>query len=82
MIYIALVNMCKCNVATHALLNSNKNSHLILIQEPWYDRIGTAQKDNTWQGIDVLGGAACPKWELIYPGFTEDQHLKVMAYAR
>jgi hypothetical protein len=31
---IASVNMRKCNAATHALLNSTNNTHLLLIQEP------------------------------------------------
>ena len=73
--------MRKRNAVTHALLNSNNNAHLILIQEPWFDRIGTARKDNARQGVDVLGGVASLKWELIYPGFTEGQRPKVMAYA-
>ena len=82
MICIASVNMRKRNAVTHALLNSNNNAHLILIQEPWFDKIGTARKDGTREGVDVLGGAACKKWELIYPGHTEGQTPKVMAYAR
>jgi Endonuclease-reverse transcriptase len=81
-IHIASVNMRKRNAVTHALLNSNNNAHLMLIQEPWFDKIGTARKDNARQGIDVLGGVAAPKWELIYPGHTEKQVPKVMAYVR
>ena len=80
--YIALVNMRKRNAVTHTLLNSNNNAHIILIQEPWFDKIGTARKDNARQGVDVLGGVACPKWELIYPGHTEGKPPKVMAYVR
>ena len=81
-ISIASVNMRKRNAVTHALLNSEKDTHLLLIQEPWYDKIGTARSDNARQGIDVQGGAASPEWELIYPGLTEGQRPKVMAYAR
>lgn len=82
MIYLASVNMRKRNAVTHALLNSNDNAHLILIQEPWFNKIGTARKDSARQGEDVLGGVASPKWELIYPGLAEGHHAKVMAYAR
>ena len=78
--YIALVNMRKHNAVTHTLLNSNNNAHIILIQEPWFNKIGTARKDNARQGVDVLGGVACPKWELIYLGHTEGKPPKVMAY--
>lgn len=78
---IALVNMRKRNAVTHAMLNSDKNTHLLLIQEPWFEKIGTARQDNARQGVDVLGGVASPAWELLYPGFTEKQWPKVMAYA-
>jgi Endonuclease-reverse transcriptase len=78
---IASVNMRKRNAVTHALLNSS-NSHLILIQEPWFDTIGTARKDSARQGVDILGGVASPAWEIIYPHTTEGQRPRVMAYAR
>jgi hypothetical protein len=81
-IRIASVNMRKRNAVTHALLNSNDNAHIILIQEPWFNKIGTARQDNARQGVDVLGGVASPKWELIYPGHTKEQQPKVMAYVR
>ena len=79
---IASVNMRKRNAVTHALLNSDKDTNLILIQEPWYNKIGTARQDNAKQGVDIQGGVASPKWELIYPGLTDGQRPKVMAYAR
>jgi hypothetical protein len=79
---IALVNMRKRNAVTHALLNSAKDTHLLLIQEPWFDTIGTARKDTARQGIDVLGGVAAPGWEILYPGLLEGQRPRVMAYAR
>ena len=41
-ITIASVNMQKQNAVTHALLNSDININIFLIQEPWYDTIGTA----------------------------------------
>ena len=81
-ISIASVNMRKRNAVTHALLNSEKNTHLLFIQEPWFDKIGTARSDNARQGVDIRGGAASPEWELIYPGLTEGQRPKVMTYAR
>lgn len=79
---IASVNMRKRNSVTHALLNSNNTDNLILIQEPWFDKIGTARQDNARQGVDVLGGVSSPAWEILYPGHTKDQRPKVMAYAR
>jgi hypothetical protein len=81
-ILISSANMQKRNAVTHALLNSDTKTHLMLIQEPWYDTIGTAQKDSARQGVDVLGGVASPAWDIHYPGITEGQRPKTMAYSR
>lgn len=71
MLHIASVNMRKRNVVAHALLNTNENAHLILIQELWFDRIGAARKDDARQGMNILGGTASPALEPLYPGIAE-----------
>ena len=81
-IHIVPVNMCKHNAVTHALLNSIKDTHLILLQEPWFNKIGTARSDNAREGIDVLDGVANPAWKLLYPASDKDNPPKVMAYVR
>ena len=81
-IRIASVNMRKRNPVTHALLNSDKSTNIFLIQEPWFNKIGTARKDNAKNGVDIQGGVASPDWEIVYPGLTEGQRPKVMTYAR
>ncbi len=81
-LHIVSANMRKRNAVTHALLNSINNTNLILLQEPWFNKIGTARDDHAHDGVDVLGGAAAPAWDLFYPGFNKDQRPKVMAYAR
>ena len=81
-ILIASANMRKRNAITHALLNSDNQTNLMLIQEPWFDTIGMARKDSARQGVDVLGGVASPAWEIHYPGLAENQRPKVMAYSR
>lgn len=81
-IHIVSVNMRKRNAITHALLNSINNTHLILVQEPWFNAIGTARKDDARDGVDVLGGASSPAWDIIYPGFDNIKRPHVMTYAR
>ena len=66
----------------HALLNSAENIHLILIQEPWYDKVGMVRKDDAREGVDSLGGVASSAWELHYPATPGDTKAKVMAYSR
>jgi hypothetical protein len=81
-INIASVNMRKRNAVMHALLHSSPTDHIILIQEPWFDKIGTARKDTARDGVDVLGGVASPGWEAHYPATPEGSRAKVMAYSR
>ena len=67
---LVAVNMRKRNAITHALLNTSTNTHLLLIQEPWFNTISTVSDDSSKQGVDVLGGVASPGWEIHYPSFT------------
>jgi hypothetical protein len=78
----ALVNMRRRNAAMHALLNDNSEEDVLFVQEPWFNPVGTARCDTMYQGKDVLGGAAHPKWRLAYPSFTNGQRAKVMTYVR
>jgi len=81
-IIIASVNMRRRNAVTHALLNNDAHTNLFLIQEPWFDTIGTTRNDSACQGMDVLGGVASPGWEIIYPAIPKGLRPKVMTYAR
>jgi hypothetical protein len=81
-INITSVNMRRRNAMTHALLHSSPADQIILVQEPWFDRIGTARKDTARDGVDVLGGVASPGWEVHYPAVPEGGQAKVMAYTR
>src|SRR5712671_1898760 len=81
-INIASVNMHRRNAVTHALLHFSPVDQVILIQEPWYDRIGTTRNDTTRDGAAVLGGVNSPGWEIHYPATTENKKAKVMAYTR
>jgi hypothetical protein len=78
----ASVNMRRRNAAMHALLNDNEGEDVLFVQEPWFNPVGTARCDTLYQGKDVLGGAAHPKWRLAYPSFTNGQRAKVMTYVR
>ena len=76
------MNMRKHNAITHGLLNSINNTHLILVQEPWFNAISTARKDDAHDGVDVLGGSSSLAWDIIYPGFDNIKRPHVMMYAR
>jgi hypothetical protein len=77
---ILFVNMCCHNAASHCLLNTNTKADLIMVQEPWFDRIGTSCLDSDPEGVDILGGIANPNWDCIYPKMTCRERCKVMAY--
>ena len=76
------VNMRRRNFAMHALLASNVDDDILCVTEPWFSRIGVARDDALRDGLDVLGGAAHPNWDIHYPYFTTDQRAKVMMYTR
>lgn len=80
---LASVNMGRRNPASHALLNANVTDHIIFMQEPWYSLINTARSNKDKEGIGVLGAAANPKWEIIYPAtHRPDERVKVVTYVR
>jgi hypothetical protein len=67
-------------MATHSLLNTNSKVDIIMVQEPWYDRIGTTHSDTNPEGVDSLGRVANPKWDSLYPKTNCSERCKVMAY--
>ena len=79
--HIASVNMRHMNASMHALLETNEEDVILLVQEPWFRRIGTKRCNDNLEGREVLGGAAHPNWELLYPYYTNDKCAKVMTYA-
>lgn len=79
---ILAVNMRRQNFAMHVLLATNNMDDILCVQEPWFDRIGVARDDAWHDGVDVLGGAAHPNWDIHYPFFIAAQRAKVMMYTR
>jgi Endonuclease-reverse transcriptase len=79
-VHLLFVNMRRHNAPTHTLLNMNSDADVILVQEPWFDRIGMARSDVNPDRVDVLGGVANPKWDCIYPKTASGERCKVMAY--
>jgi hypothetical protein len=79
-INILFVNMHHHNAASHSLLNINTKADIIMVQEPWYDRISMTCSDLDPEGVDILGGIANPKWDCIYPKTNHGERCKVMAY--
>jgi hypothetical protein len=79
---IGSVNMRRQNAAMHVLLATNVEDDILLVQEPWFNLVGTARCDTMIDGKDILGGAANPQWELYYPYFNFDQRAKVMTYVQ
>jgi hypothetical protein len=77
---LVFVNMCHCNAAMYSLLNSNTQADIILVQEPWHGKIGMACSDVDPKGVDILGGAANPMWDCIYPRTKLGKRCKVIAY--
>jgi hypothetical protein len=80
--HLLSVNMRRQNAAMHSLLETNTLDDVLFVQEPWFDRIGVERADREREGVDVLGGAKHPDWDLFYPHKTNMQRAKVMTYRR
>jgi hypothetical protein len=80
--HLLSVNMHRRNAAMHSLLETNTLDDVLFVQEPWFDRIGVERADREREGVDVLGGAKHPDWDLFYPYKTNIQQAKVMTYRR
>ena len=81
-IEIMSMNMARRNAAMHTLLNMDTQYSLILVQEPWFSRIGTARSDGNPDGESILGGVAPPGWEAFHPVLQKGATAKVMIYKR
>ena len=76
------VNMRRSNARLHAILNSNKHADIILVQEPWFNKIGTTRSDYEPEGTDTFGTVSNPLWDIIYPKYNPGERCKVVAYRR
>jgi len=79
---ILWVNARRSNPRLHAILNSNKHADIILVQEPWFNRIGTVRTEFDPEGTDTFGTVANPLWDVLYPKYNPGERCKVVAYRR
>jgi hypothetical protein len=77
---LLFVNMRRRNAVSHTLFNTNPNANIILIQELWFDKIGSFCSDIDPNGADILGGVANPKWDCLYLKTNHGERCKVMVY--
>ena len=74
------VNVRCSNARLHAILNSNKHANIILVQEPWFNKIGTTCSDFEPEGTNTFGTDSNPLWDIIYPKYNPGERCKVVAY--
>ena len=78
-IKIAAVNVyCRSNIL-YAILQTS-DSHILLVQEPWFHHIQTACSDLDPAGISVNGVTLNRKWEIFLPPHSPPNVCKVVAY--
>jgi len=76
------LNVARSNVRMHAILNTLTDFDVLLLQEPWYGRIGVARSSTDAQGQDIKGTVANPAWELFIPEPTTDGPPRVVTFIR
>ncbi|KAI0308980.1 hypothetical protein OF83DRAFT_1273469, partial [Amylostereum chailletii] len=77
------LNVARSNVRMHAVLNSLTDFDILLLQEPWYGRIGVARSSTDRNGTDILGTVSNPAWEAFFPDTTADgARFRVATFVR
>lgn len=64
---ILQLNVARSNLRMHAVLNTLTDFDILLLQEPWFGRIGVSRSSSDPQGLDVKGTIANPAWEPFIP---------------
>ncbi|KAL4256816.1 hypothetical protein AB1N83_011418 [Pleurotus pulmonarius] len=78
---IVQLNVARSSMRTHIMLNHLvTNVHIVLLQEPWFGRIGLDKADTTPEGRPINGLPASPAWESFAP--LAPGHPKVATYVR
>ena len=81
-IRIKSVNVNCNNEQTHGILQTDDESFdIILIQEPWFERVATLRSDTDPNGTSQLGFPANNKWFTLSPPYSQDVRPKVWIYA-
>jgi endonuclease/exonuclease/phosphatase family metal-dependent hydrolase len=78
---IATINVRRGNERTHAILQTNQ-ADIILMQEPWFNRIGVSRSDTSHEGVEVRGFVNHNMWDTFAPTVASDSTPKVVAYAQ
>jgi hypothetical protein len=76
------VNVHRSNDRIHALLNSDNEIDILLIQEPWFNTVATLRSDNNPEGRTQLGAPINNKWDLHTPKHNTDKKCKAIAYTK
>ena len=80
-IRIKSVNVHRNNERTHGILQTDDESFdIILIQEPWFDRVATLRSDTDPNGSPQLGFPANNKWFTLSPLYSAENRPKVCIY--
>src|SRR5579872_5327068 len=76
------LNCHKANYIGHCLLNTLVTDYdLILLQEPWFGKIGRARRDDSASGNPVFGTVSHPDWVCALPCSIDPENPpRVVAY--
>jgi hypothetical protein len=81
-IKVKSVNVRRDNKRIHALLNDDTDTHIFLIQEPWYGTVATLRSDTDPTSKAQLGPTINPAWDVHLPKLAPGEACKALAYTR
>ena len=80
---VVQLNVARSNTRMHALLNSFTDIDIVMLQEPWFDRIGVERSSDNPNGTTVRGTVANPAWDCFLPTAQREQPPpRVVTYVR
>jgi hypothetical protein len=81
-IQVKLVNVHRNIGRIATILETDKETHILLIQELWVGRVAVLHLDDNPDGIDQIGATAHPEWEALLPRHDPDDTCKAIAFVR
>ena len=66
----------------HALLQTNNNFDILLLQEPWVNTVATLRSDTDPAGTPQTGATLNNKWDVHLLRHNPSDTIKALAYSR
>ena len=81
-IRVKMVNVHRSNDRIHALLQGDSETHVLIIQEPWFGTVVTLRSDTDPLGTAQKGAPINDQWNVHLPKHDDEHLCATLAYTR